>query len=81
MPRYQHDCDLCTPLGENGEFDLYFCPQGDLPDTLIARFGDAGAAYMSGLDTAIYQEKMGRTTEPLVLALRAARERGLIPTT
>ena len=36
MPRHQHDCDDCKPLGGLDEFDLYFCAQMGRP-TVIAR--------------------------------------------
>ena len=47
-PRFQHDCTACTYLGQHDEFDLYFCPQGSFP-TVIARYGDDGPEYQSGL--------------------------------
>ena len=48
MARYTHDCDVCKSLGVMDEFDLYFCPQVGMP-TVIARFGDDGPDYESGL--------------------------------
>jgi hypothetical protein len=51
--RYQHDCEQCVPLGEYNEFDLYFCPQGGMP-TVVARYGNAGKDYNSGLELAAY---------------------------
>lgn len=50
MPRYEHDCERCKPLGEFGEYDLYFC-ETDLEKrpTVIARYGDGGHEYTSGL--------------------------------
>lgn len=54
MNYYQHDCDECTYLGDvyvSGEhFDLYFCNQGGLHlPTVIARYGNEGSQYLSGL--------------------------------
>lgn len=46
-PRYVHDCAKCTPIGQINEFDIYRCPQGNLP-TLVARYGDEGHEYASG---------------------------------
>jgi hypothetical protein len=48
-PRYQHDCTACTYLGQYKEFDLYFCPQGGNIPTVIARYGNDGPEYQSGL--------------------------------
>jgi hypothetical protein len=48
MTLYVHDCDKCTNLGEYRGHDLYHCEQGGLP-TVIARFGNDGAAYKSGM--------------------------------
>ena len=54
-PKYQHDCDHCTFLGQwsgiqfdgcdHETMDLYNC--GD--STVIARFGNDGPEYTSGL--------------------------------
>ena len=49
QPRFQHDCTICTFLGQYNEFDLYFCPQGGRIPTVIARYGDDGPEYQSGL--------------------------------
>ena len=55
-PRYTHDCDKCEYLGGmefEGEYhDLYCCPQGERP-TVIARWGDDGPEYRSGIEFAI----------------------------
>jgi hypothetical protein len=62
-PQFKHDCTSCKYLGryQNTEsdgrtwnFDLYYC--GDNPShnkvraTVIARFGDEGSQYQSGLN-------------------------------
>ena len=46
--RYQHDCYVCTPLGEYGDADLYFCNKGGI-ETVIARHSNQGSDYTSGL--------------------------------
>lgn len=55
---YVHDSDCCTYLGVCivddgpyvGEYDLYTCLQGGYrPPTIIARYGDPGPCYYSGL--------------------------------
>lgn len=48
--RYDHDCTNCKPLGEFGDYDLYFCPLGGgVNPTLIARYGSEGGSYKSGI--------------------------------
>jgi hypothetical protein len=70
QPRYQHDCDKCQFLGQDAKHDLYFCPQGGRP-TVIARYGDEGHEYMSGLFSA--------HIEPLDEAKKRAVANGLLP--
>jgi hypothetical protein len=47
QPRYEHDCDRCTFLGQQGTEDVYYCQQGPIP-TVVFRWGDDGPAYQSG---------------------------------
>lgn len=50
QPRFRHShCSGCTFLGRHGEHDLYFCPQGGQLPTVIARYGDGGPDYTSGM--------------------------------
>ena len=52
LPRYVHDCDQCIYLGrsEMQNFDLYYCSQQNaITTTVIARYGDEGREYKSGL--------------------------------
>jgi len=53
--KYKHDCQKCIFLGQyefKGEiYDLYFCEQDGLP-TVIARYGNDGPEYISGLQFA-----------------------------
>ena len=46
--RYIHDCQKCIFLGQFNEFDLYFCG-GTAYNTVIARYGDDGPDYLSGM--------------------------------
>lgn len=52
-PLYEHDCDNCKFLGryrqnsQGAPYDLYFCPTAD--STVIARYGDDGPDYVSGM--------------------------------
>jgi hypothetical protein len=47
--RFKHDCDRCVPLGQYNGHDLYWCQQGNWGPTVIARFGDDGPEYTSGM--------------------------------
>ena len=46
--RYTHDCDKCYYLGRYEDNDLYYCSKSSLP-TVIARYGDEGWKYSSGM--------------------------------
>lgn len=67
---YIHDCEGCTFLGVLREddviYDLYYCPQNGVP-TVIARYGDEGHEYMSGILS---------TMNPLKVAKARAVARG-----
>lgn len=70
--RHKHDCSNCKPLGEFKEYDLYFCEQGVMMPTVIARFGDNGPDYFSGLGF--------RSMEPLREAeMRAVKDGYILP--
>lgn len=51
-PRFTHDCDGCKFLGNYNGQDLYFCGNGRPFPTVIARFGNEGSQYQSGLEIA-----------------------------
>ncbi len=55
-PRFVHDCERCEFLGSENSRDLYFCTQGRELPTVIARFGDDGPDYSSGLPFAVEGE-------------------------
>ena len=69
-PRFTHDCDRCTFLGQDGKHDLYYCPQGSFP-TVIARYGNDGPDYTSGMS-------LVDIVPALKEAKRRAIEKGLI---
>ena len=48
LMRYKHDCVYCKPLGQTTDYDFYYCERG--PTTVIARFGDKGEHYYSGIE-------------------------------
>ena len=50
-PRFAHDCDECELLGVFNDFDLYFCTKQPMP-TVIARWGNTGPDYTSGIEIA-----------------------------
>jgi hypothetical protein len=72
---YQHDCERCVYLGSTTggkTYDLYFCLEMEKYPIVLARYGDEGAEYTSGLS---YSYGM---SAPLTLARLAAIERGLL---
>lgn len=67
-------CEGCVYLGPYGDeaaatHDLWWCPQGDGPPTVMARWGDEGWEYHSGI---------GSSLAPMVEAERRAGSRGLL---
>jgi hypothetical protein len=75
-PLYRHECSLCTFLGvteNNGrKYDLYFCLQGHLRPTVIARRSNAPHDYTSGIESVPH--------DPLLLeAFERAKRLDLIP--
>lgn len=50
VPIFEHDCNNCDFLGVsvdgNTVYDLYYC---DTEETVIARYSNNGADYMSGM--------------------------------
>jgi hypothetical protein len=72
-PKFIHDCDACTFLGHYNNHDLYACARKGAIDTVIARYGDDGPAYASGLIFAL----RGLIPE-LVEAFLRARKKGLV---
>jgi hypothetical protein len=51
-PLYTHDCESCLYLGQYEDKDLYYC-SGGFTNTVIARYGNDGPEYMSGMIFAI----------------------------
>jgi len=72
--RFTHDCDDCIFLGQYNEFDLYFCPKEST--TVIARYGDEGGDYHSGLEFA-----RSKRIPQLVEAFNRAINKGYIENT
>jgi hypothetical protein len=74
---YKHDCNKCVYLGSYSfckkdlwkKYDLYFCGQGGTGNTLVARYGDEGPEYLSGLTS---------PEEPLEEARHIAKREGLM---
>ena len=93
MPQFTHDSGCCTFLGrwrgpfhggdpDVTDFDLYYCQASHAWPTVIARFGDDGPEYTSGLafvdKMALYDGRIVRMSLPLDEAFRRALERGLV---
>lgn len=53
--RYKHDCNSCISLGVFGDYDLYFCNK--VLKSVLARYGNKGHEYTSGLGSANYALK------------------------
>lgn len=72
-PHYQHDCEACIFLGRELTYgnDLYYCAQDGSVATVIARHGNAGPEYRSGLAHA-------HDDLPLALAVVRAFRLGLL---
>lgn len=77
FPQFQHDCNKCVFLGRHEShktqkpLDLYVCAREGVIDTVIARYGNDGPEYSSGL---IFATR-GIIPE-LVEALNRAKKRG-----
>lgn len=75
-PRYVHNCSLCKYLGPldhlGRRFDLYYCSQGHLRPTLIARHGSSPHECTSGMEFA--------TQDPIMFeAFERAKRMGYLP--
>lgn len=73
LRRYSHCCVNCTYLGQWHEYDLYYCENCCHCPSVVARWGDDRADYVSGLD-----EYTQSVTPHLREAKRRAEMLGLI---
>lgn len=51
-PKFKHDCDTCRFLGHHYGYDVYVCEgqlSASLGPSIIARYGDEGLEYASGI--------------------------------
>lgn len=71
-PIFEHDCDSCKYMGTHMDHDMYFCPQGGLYPTVVARFGHEPDEYLSG----IFENET--PDMPLGFALKLAKDLKLI---
>lgn len=75
-PLFEHDCSKCIFLGidywDDRPADLYYCPAQVGGPTVIARYGNDGPAYCSGMEFALAGHAI------LSKALALARQRGLV---
>jgi hypothetical protein len=67
-PRYEHDCNACTFLGQYEDYDLYFCLRGGNRPTVIYRYGDEGSQYSSGLELADLSPQLGEARKRAIEA-------------
>ena len=51
-PKFIHDCAQCKFLAHKDGHDLYFCEQNGFGPTVVARYGNDGSDYTSGLEGA-----------------------------
>ncbi len=70
---FKHDCENCTYLGTFEGRDLYACARNNIVDTVIARYGNQGSEYASGLAFSWGQ------IECLTEARERAEKLGMIP--
>lgn len=79
-PNYTHDCDRCTFLGtyvmSGSNYDLYYHPGDEFTQSIVARYGEMGPEYISGITFARdqYDKKQGT---PMAEAYKRALLRGL----
>jgi len=77
-PRFQHDCVNCIYLGQFKEFDLYFHQAPVGRPTVLARYGDEGHEYKSGLSFGRPQENGSVLIEELGVAYQRAFDIGFL---
>ena len=68
--QFEHDCSKCFFIGRSQKYDLYFCEQHTLP-TVIARYGDKGHQYLSGMALA-KSVRIAKDMDADIVALRVA---------
>lgn len=80
-PIFTHDCDECIFLKsitiKKIIYDLYF-HNTKIEKTIIARFGNEGFQYLSGLEFGQYSYKRHLKKEPLFIAYETAIELGYL---
>ncbi len=91
-PQFQHDCEKCIFLGRYGEnyyntrsmqnewieYDLYHCGGETNWPTVIARYGNEGPQYSSGLSAILGDEEFAKVhLGYLFEAKKRAEKRGL----
>jgi hypothetical protein len=57
--RYKHDCDICEFVGEQDEYDVYWC---SLEPTIVMRRSSEPSDYLSS------ESLIDKITEPKVRA-------------
>jgi hypothetical protein len=83
--KHEHDCSKCIFLGsftpkegncDKNIYDLYYHPDEEpVFRSLIARYGNEGGSYLSGMIFGVYDRE--DLTSPLGEAWRRAKQKGL----
>ena len=96
QPRFSHGCPRCVWLGQDGDFDCYYCPNGTdgkvskvFGGTLLCRLSDDPGDYLSYDMMTAYRiitaptgsnVRQGHSFETLLACLRAINESELVKT-
>ena len=90
QPRFAHGCLHCVWLGQDGDFDCYYCPDGKASiggGILICRLSDDPGDYLSYDLATAYRIviapdgagiRQGHSFETLLACLRAINESELV---
>lgn len=83
-PHFTHDCERCRFLGScecrGRPYDLYACRTGGITGpTVIARYGDEGADYSSGIEIAFAEGLDSPLAEAIRRCVALAAVPGLTP--
>lgn len=74
VPQYTHDCDECVFLDHYNGHDLYFCKRDSCGPTVIARYGNLGESYRSGLNASLPDKEL-RVAKTLAIVRGLIKEK------
>lgn len=79
-PVYKHDCHACVFLGRYHSHDLYICQPGEPVGTIIARHGNEGPDYGSGMEFGARPMRSGTDFDRVMrTAYLIAHDLGMVP--